>query len=91
MTFLELYDRWMRAGTLPGNGLCFSVPTELVYILEIFNPTEIEKDELNRKDLSNAYWASGLKQDNPKKGQALTPLRQTIILLCAALNGEMDI
>jgi hypothetical protein len=91
MKFLTLYSRWSSTGLLPDIGLCNSVPYELKDVLNDFGPTKEEIEELASEGLSKGCWGSGLPliEDNAdRRFYEFTPLRQTIILLCAALNGE---
>jgi len=93
MTFLKLYEKWMEAGQLPSHGLCLSVPAKLESILNELEPIDDDCLQLTDQGYSIIYWGS----DVPKRSKGyelskeqFTPLRQTIILLCAALNGEFD-
>jgi len=63
------------------------------YIFKVFEPLEycdgisdeiVEEDK--NKYADSIYWASSIVTD---WGVKYTPLRQNIILLCAAMNGEL--
>lgn len=92
MTFLELYKKWIENELLPENGLCLCVPDELIKTLDLFNPDYDEILDLTRENIACVYWGSGMSisSNDIKRRRGFTPLRQTIVLLCAALNGEFD-
>lgn len=73
------------------NGLCYE-PGFRSGAMELFEPT----DEDSYKYGTNAYWASGydyIEWDDPELRKdaigGFTPLRQTIVLFLAAMNGEL--
>jgi hypothetical protein len=86
---IEHYKVWLEKGELPVYGLCLSVPDEYKESLYLFVPTDDELDELACLGISGFYWASGLRMFDPNKRQALTPLRETIILLICAMHDEI--
>jgi hypothetical protein len=92
MKFLTLYNRWMKTGMIPGPGLCNSVPFKMTEVLDDMEPMYKDYTEISRERLSKGYWGSGLALGDGgiRVQREFTPLRQTIILLCAALNGEFD-
>ncbi len=91
MTFLQCYYDWMEAGRLPEGGLCSSTPGKLRGTLKLFEPTGDDFRRIHLELLSSIYWGSGLSviDDSEKRMWSFTHLRQTIILFCAAINGEL--
>ncbi len=85
--YLDLYFAWMDIGRLPDCGLCYS--------LDIIRGTP--KDEFFRliKPHGNtkvsAYWAYGEESFGNHFDiiHKFTPLRQNIVLLMAAMAGEL--
>lgn len=89
--FLDLYKECEELGKLPTRGLCVCMNGfEMNSILELLMPTKQELSEIEREGHEYVYWASGLPVDHRDEVYGFTPLRQTIILLCAALIGEFD-
>ena len=86
---IEHYEVWLENKQLPKFGLCGSVTKEYKKSLYLFVPTDDELDELSELGLSGFYWASGLRISDLNKSQALTPLRETIILLICAMHDEI--
>jgi hypothetical protein len=98
--FLDFYERCMELGAkMPYNGLCicFSDYYCIGYI-DLFAPTLEDRheyrneifDDTNR-DLDSPlgyYWGSESKES--PSNYVFTETRQNVILLCAALNGELD-
>jgi len=89
--YLECYKEWMEKGEMPKRGLCNSLPEELRVLVafDLVKPTEHDMDNLRSEGLSGWFWASGLSWDELYKDVPFTPLRQTILLLCAAMNDEL--
>jgi hypothetical protein len=89
--YLPLYEEWMENGSIPGEGLCGSLDKEGQELLKNFVPTNEDENVLMEDDYSIEYWGSGLKysDDVIEKMYSFTPLRQTIVLLMAAMNGEL--
>ena len=86
---IDHYKEWLEKGELPKFGLCHSVPNEYKKSLLLFEPTLYELNEAIDCGMSGLYWASGLTIFDPNKRQALTPLRETIILLICAMHDEI--
>jgi hypothetical protein len=86
---IDHYKEWLEKGELPVHGLCLSVPNEYKESLYLFVPTDDELNELVELGISGLYWASGLGMFDPNKLDALTPLRETIILLICAMHDEI--
>lgn len=89
-TFMEVYKHGMRTGWLNNhNGLCWTMSPRnpKKKLLYFFKPVK------NRTNLSGAYWAYGKRVQLPITSKEVcgefTPLRQTICLFCAAMNGEL--
>ena len=94
--YLPLYEKWMETGNLPEWGLCNCFGKWLVieekwkYNDKLF-PLFVE--EMHRKD---EFWAFEDDDDvsyvlEPAEivGRQFSPLRQNIVLLMAAMNGEL--
>jgi hypothetical protein len=88
-TLIEHYKEWVEKGGLPKWGLCNSVPKKYKKSLLLFEPTLYELNEVIDSGMSGLYWASGLTMFDLNKKQALTPLRETIILLICAMHDEI--
>lgn len=89
--FLGFYKKYYGK-RLPNYGLCNCVDKlgkKAERIFEIFEPTTKERAELNKQGYAFVFWGSGLKKCRADRGEAFTPLRQTIILFCAAINNEL--
>ena len=86
--FLYYYELWMSNGQLPYDGLCNSLPQYLTYTeaWKMVNPSQEELQILCQKDKPAVYWGGEKWGDST---QSLTPRRQNILLLAAALNGEL--
>lgn len=99
--YLDFYESCMKTGQLPGCGLCETftdyiedeegwIDDEPDEIFELFTPTIDDIDRLYDEGLCYLYWASGLSERYTKKRyHEFTPLRQTIVLFMAAINGEL--
>lgn len=91
--YLPLYYEWIKAGKmLPvdwsmcsnTSGLCDAFYRDEVFQLMI--PTDEDKLQLAKEGLNLSCWASGSPDYLYHK---FTPLRQNIVLLMAAINGEL--
>lgn len=88
-----------------GNGLCYEEIkydgySSLLIYDEIFDMLSPSNKEINENGLS-AYWAydddlspylgsvSAQKEEKSRVETEFTSLRQTVLLLCAAVNGEL--
>jgi hypothetical protein len=90
--YLPLYYEWNKRGRMSVNGLCtkfMGLGNKAMPFYKEFDfvrPTDKDADRLYMGGYSSAYWAS----DSPDmKEYIFTPLRQTIVLLMAALNDEL--
>jgi hypothetical protein len=86
---IDHYKEWDKEGQLPDYGLCDSIPSEYEKSLLLFKPTDAELDELESLRMAVFFWASGLSVFDVNKCRALTPLRETIILLICAMHDEI--
>lgn len=98
-TFLEIHHSLLNGEPLDQglqkhprilfNGLCYIMMGERPLIknpvFELFIPTPEERVRLS---MSTAYWCDSLG-DIGYMGTNYNDLRQNIILLCAAINGEL--
>lgn len=91
MKYLELYKKWMETGYIEDSkspkrtgegGLCNTV---IGNKMEIFNPAD--PADANYR----VYWGYGDQEDTNFRNLCyeFTPLRQTIVLLLAAMNNEL--
>jgi hypothetical protein len=87
--FLDLYKKWGKTGKMTDEGLCFALPKDLFRseVFELIEPTEDDDIYLRKRKLPRFYWGRGSFEYGDGD---FTPLRQTIMLFCAALNGEFD-
>lgn len=94
-TFLGCYNEWMKEGRLPKAGLCASLP-EVLSDSEAFalvSPSYSERKKLAFECVPTNFWGCDLMwtfYNDEYERYTLTPRRQNILLLCAALNGEFD-
>lgn len=88
--YLDYYKKWMETGELPNNGLCNSLSQPIDFGM-YFMPTDEDLEELLSERCSCIYFTSGLQWDCDEidKKELFTPLRQTIVLLLAAMNDEL--
>lgn len=91
MKFLDCYNKWMKTGRMPKDGLCNSLPDQLIES-KAWKMCKRTKYDTTVKE---AYWAYEFDTNDPQYNDddhhyAFTPLRQTLILLAAAINGELD-
>ncbi len=88
---LDLYTESIIDGVLPCHGLCDSVPSDNIKLLKLFQPKREFKEadywafDGNHRSFWNEY--GGL--DAYHVMFTFTPLRQTIVLLLAAMNNEL--
>lgn len=89
--FIDLYYDWMKEESLPSDGLCLSIPDELHGVFENLCPPDEELNLLEADGFDIAFWASEkLKDDSYYEcAYQFNPLRQNIVLLCAAINNEL--
>lgn len=87
--YLKYYKKFLKAGRLPDKGLCNAIPGIFEDETKIMEPTNDEILILRYDNLSCDYWASGLHYEDSMKYHTFTPLRQTIVLFCAAINNEL--
>lgn len=85
---LQFYIDCHKNKELPGFGLCYCARHGHIdsSIFELFEPTICDEDNLIAEGHDLSYWASGDEGINAFK---FTPLRQSIILFMAAINGEL--
>jgi hypothetical protein len=75
MKYLRFYEECMRAGRMPKSGLCSSIMAQ--ELRELFQPESVQWYD---------YWAS---EDWGEDTFVFNETRQTIVLLLAAMNGEL--
>jgi hypothetical protein len=91
--FLDFYHACMETGEMPEPGLCENeIPKR---ILKIFTPTDSDLKDLFSSGNDTSYWGYEygvtyiLDHEFRKRQRQFTPLRQNIVLLCAAINNEL--
>lgn len=94
--YLDFYKECMKTGEITNRnsdwkecGLCYSpVGGEL---LKEFKP--LKDEEYGGGEYNHAFWGSGLPFTSKKNRRlcerGFTPLRQTIVLFMAAMEGEL--
>lgn len=93
MKYLEFYESCMKTGKLPKAGLCNCIPEDE---MDIMHPGEDYSHPSYYYDWHWAYdgefynsWYSKTDVEKVSLSFSFTPLRQTIVLLLAAINGEL--
>lgn len=81
--YLKFHFECLKNGGIPQKGLCFCGMGEL---FELMHPIVEDIEELKRHDLPCTWWARGGWEYTISE---YTPLRQNIVLLMAAMNGEL--
>ena len=84
--YLSFYKKCIKTGRMPHLGLCSNFLGD--ERLDLFEPTTKDLKSLRKEGLSILYWGAGLPP-YPGSGTSFTPLRQTIVLFMAAMNGEL--
>ncbi len=89
--YLKFYEDCMVTGFLPRKaGLCREFTHKE---LKLIKPTTKERNILRKENYFSGYWGSGFHfTDYPDSSilcGGFTPLRQTIVLLLAAMNNEL--
>lgn len=95
-TFLQLHHKFIRDG-LDGNGLCveefngYRLDHHVVFKLLL--PSEEDLTEHAAEGKLTGFWGEDrgfwFGKGHREIGIEYTPLRQNIILLCAAINNEL--
>lgn len=92
--YLRFYKDCIKTGEMPCWGLCaaLGVFSNLEFIPEfaLIMPTDSDFMELIDGGLAHVYWGSGLSPGDAARKYTFTPLRQTLVLLMAAIAGELD-
>lgn len=92
---LQLYEECMVTGELPEIGLCDSVECMGVQRkLKLISPTVGDLDQLIIEGKSIGFWGYEVPYNSGRystdgRSYVFTPLRQTLLLLMAALNDEL--
>ena len=85
--YLDFYKKYYGK-RMPEDGLCNSLCYDPN--VELFRPSEKEQRALISIGQSDIYWGSEASaKDVDDRMYTFTPLRQTIVLFCAAINGEL--
>ena len=89
--YLPLYYKWMETGRIkdahnygPSGGLCNTIIGHRT--MKIFEPTDSDFIEYN---IHTLFWGHGGSSCDPKRVYSFSELRQTIVLLLAAMNDEL--
>lgn len=90
---LDFYITCIERGKMPTDGLCAAVTTRRIDMetFDLFIPTDDDFQQLNKEGKCTSYWAGDLPDFDvsPETFTGFTPLRQTIVLFMAAINGEL--
>lgn len=92
--FLDLHDRLCEEGIILWSPFRNDFTNEETGLcLTEFNGKFLDEDPTFQLFIPNEgdrydYWAAGSKEPGYQEG-TYTALRQTIVLLCAAINGEL--
>lgn len=102
MKYMDFYNRFVELGRMEnftspdnltsGGGLCNSLPEELTstYIFNYVTPTVEDIQNLTDNKMCFIYWGSDKAEIKSTKNiLEFTELRQTLLLLCAAINNEL--
>lgn len=82
--YLKFYEKCMKNKTVPGcNGLCQNFEDDKLF--DIISPT---REEICINNFG-AYWAEDDKDFDYWGREHFGPTRQNIVLLMAAMNGEL--
>lgn len=93
--YLPLYKTWVKAGELPEDGLCNCFGLCLSEDEYELDPEHELFPLMYPEETSNppsGYWGCGPEEqmiDGNNWNKEFTPLRQNIVLLMAAMNGEL--
>lgn len=89
---LQFYMDCIQTGEVKdhgiGSGLCAcagmgDIDEETLFLFEPNFENQMEDEN------SAGWWGAGLPSDDPDRHYKFTPLRQTIVLFMAAINGEL--
>ena len=86
--YLKYYKEWMKDEKLPSFSLCFSLPEKLRMnkYFNLIKPTNDDLINLSDENKNLVYWGS---DSYHVKMFQFTELRQTLLLIAAALNNEL--
>lgn len=93
--FLDFYNKSVKARRMPVPGLCYEfdsnikdsfVPPDIQSTFNMFKPSGHEIKNLYSEQKSSWYFGS---DSGSWLEYQFTPLRQTIVLFCAAINNEL--
>lgn len=91
--YLKMYKEWLKEDHLPGLGLCGSLGSPFEdALIKLFEPTDRDFSEIIRYGGDTTFWGFGSSTKEFTTFEILytfTPLRQTIVLFLAAINGEL--
>lgn len=87
MKYLPLYEKWMESGKIPTWGLCsFFEKDELFKLIDPENGKGITYWGFPEASMCQFdYYPDFLERQHYE----FTPLRQTVVLLMAAMNNEL--
>ena len=92
MKLIDKHYEWVEKGEMDDVGLCGSIPDGYFSILEMFKPTTEAFEILFDDNESINFWGSGLTHADSldDRRHKYTPLRQNIVLLICAMEGELE-
>lgn len=87
---LDLYRSFCTKGIPIKNGLCFHFEFNYAEFWGLIEPNQDELDIHVKEGNCESWWADGIYSDGRDNAGTMTPLRETIVLFMAAMNGELD-
>ncbi len=90
--YLPLYEKWMRAGKLTEDrsALCDKFAYGGYPEFDLMTPTSEDFHQLKLEGFTCYTWGSGdIRKEDEYQFFTFTPLRQNIVLLMAAMAGEL--
>lgn len=85
---LQFYINCVTEVVMPNAGLCSCRELDQ-NLLSLFEPSIYELARLRETGFNYVWWASGSKYSSRNRVFKFRPLRQTIVLLMAAMNNEL--
>lgn len=92
--YLTFWENCMNTGMLPiASGLCDEAgecsDNLDPKLLDLFRPTAYDNKWIVWEGNSLFAWGSGVPEGHQDEWGVFTPLRQTIVLFMAAMNGDL--
>ncbi len=89
MKYLTFYNKCIKDGKMPHEGLCRCFPSDKK--LDLLTPKTVNEFPFysNPDSIKWAYWAADGEGSGYQSDFKFTPLRENIVLLMAAMNNEL--